>query len=365
MPLTDLLQWIEQARKTGTILVHGDRYTKKILVRDGRIIASASDDPTDHLGHFLLRQNRITEPQLKKALETQQKTGVMLGKILVTVGLIEEPELYSLLIQKAEETIFGLFLWNDARFEFTEGETPAKIAVPLSLRIEDVLLKGLTWYDEMRNIRETFPTSRSVLRRAGTPLLPADGISPGTLAHRVLSMADGRRSIADICFQVHASEFSVSKLLYLFLKRRYVEIVAEAPAPAVTRRGTFSELLDEARAHLRAGKSEEALRTLEDARRISPTDIALRELTDAAQAAFVDNARLTGLSRERVPVLVKPLESLTGEQLTPQEVFILTRVNGSWNLAAIISLCPFQEAEALMHLKRLSDRGILRLADPE
>jgi hypothetical protein len=364
MPLSDLLQFLHQARKTGTLIVHGDRYSKKLVVRDGVIVSTASDDPTDYLGQYLLREGRITEDQLRKAIETQQKTRVMLGKILVTVGAIQEADLMTLLVEKAEETIASLFLLADARFEFLEGSVPAEIAVPLHLNIEDALLKGLAWYDELQHIRNVFATSRTVVARTGRSLPPEfqTGASP---ARRILDLVDGRRSIADICLAVHASEFVVGKLLYLMNKQGYVQVVQRVtPEEAAPARKTFSELLDEASSLLRLGHAEEALRILEEARPLSPHDIALRSLFDEARRTFLQQTVRTEVAPEKVPRLTRPLESLVSEPLSPEEGFILSRVDGSWDVRSIVSLCPFSETEALMHLKRLLDRGLVSLAAP-
>src|SRR5678809_1530111 len=63
MPLTDLLQWLDSARKTGTLAVRGARHTKRIYLKEGRIISSSSDDPTEQLGQFLLLSLiHISEP---------------------------------------------------------------------------------------------------------------------------------------------------------------------------------------------------------------------------------------------------------------------------------------------------------------
>lgn len=360
MSLPDLLQWIQQAKMTGALVVHGERYSRRLLIHEGTVVSSSSDDPTEHLGHFLLRQDRITEGDLKKALETQQKTGVMLGKILITVGLIQEPELRRLLVQKAEETIFGLFLWPDARFEFVSGPLPKEILVPLSLRIEDVLLKGLAWYDELQHIRREFASALSILVRTGKPM-PAEFSGARSLARRILDMVDGRRCIADICMEVHASEFTVSKLLYLMFKQGYIKVERNVAVPVTSPRKTFSGFLDEARDHLRGGRPDEAMKVLAEAAPLSPHDIALRTLRDEAKAAIVQQLSKDGMEPERIPVLLKPLESLTADPLSPEEVFILSRVNGSWDVRSIVNLCPFPEAEALLHLKKLKDCGIVVL----
>src|SRR5688572_12076495 len=70
-PLSDLLQWLGTAGKTGTLRVRGDRYTKTVYLKEGRIVSSASDDPTQQLGQFLLSHGRISEEDLRKGLETQ------------------------------------------------------------------------------------------------------------------------------------------------------------------------------------------------------------------------------------------------------------------------------------------------------
>src|SRR5262245_57185389 len=41
-PLADLLQWMSASRKTGTLRVHGDRHTRTVHIKEGRIVSSAS-----------------------------------------------------------------------------------------------------------------------------------------------------------------------------------------------------------------------------------------------------------------------------------------------------------------------------------
>jgi hypothetical protein len=42
MTLGDLLQWIGHGRMTGTLVVNGERYVKRIFTREGRVIALSS-----------------------------------------------------------------------------------------------------------------------------------------------------------------------------------------------------------------------------------------------------------------------------------------------------------------------------------
>src|SRR3954453_16584654 len=74
MQLEELLQWLSQSKKSGTLeIVHG-KIEKKIFFKDGLILSSASNKPAEYLGHFLMSHGLINENQLSRAIELQEKT---------------------------------------------------------------------------------------------------------------------------------------------------------------------------------------------------------------------------------------------------------------------------------------------------
>src|SRR5512146_350696 len=90
MELAELLQWITLGRKTGSLTFVRNKAKNHIFFKDGKIISSKSNEPTRQLGHYLLFQEKITEVQLKTALEIQQRTRMNLGKVLVLQGYISK-----------------------------------------------------------------------------------------------------------------------------------------------------------------------------------------------------------------------------------------------------------------------------------
>ena len=101
----DLLQWLSLGQKTGTLVVARQAVEKKIFFKQGRVISSATNDPREYLGQFLMSHGFLTEEELRKAMEVQQQSGILLGKILVTIVLITEQDLQRLMRIKAEEEI--------------------------------------------------------------------------------------------------------------------------------------------------------------------------------------------------------------------------------------------------------------------
>ncbi len=87
MDLAELLQWVALGRKTGSLAFVQNKTKNYIYFQNGRIISSRSNEPMRQLGHYLLFQGKITETQLKRALEIQQQSRMVLGKILIQEGL--------------------------------------------------------------------------------------------------------------------------------------------------------------------------------------------------------------------------------------------------------------------------------------
>jgi hypothetical protein len=378
MSLPDLLQWASRGQKTGTLLIRDERVSKKIHFLGGIIIGSSSTDPGDYLGQVLLSEGVITEENLREAMEVQARTKVMLGRLLVQRGLLTEDRVAAVLRHKAEETIYSLFLWTDGTFEFHEGALPPDEQVRIKVQVEEVLLEGIRRYDTSRKIRELLPHNDLVLARTTVPL-PAD-IAAKAFPSRIYGLVDGRRSLNDIILEAHSSEFNVCQVLYILVQRGYAAPVAGAARSTAARPGAGSvrqaaatgagpgpqlePVLEAVRACMTRGESEEALALLESAHQAGLRSAELSALGEEAERYFVERAYRHYLPPGKIPVLKRPLESLVNETLSPAEMFLVSRVNGSWDLRAIVSISPLREVEALRALKRLRERGVIDLVEP-
>jgi hypothetical protein len=138
----------------------------------------------------------------------------------------------------------------------------------------------------------------------------------------------------------------------------------EAPATASpTGTGPSTGDLAKARELMTSGSLEKALDVLDLLYRENPGDDALRRLTAEAEAAFVDQCYGQALPADKIPILTCPLESLASESLTSEEYFLLSRIDGTWNIKSIIQVAPFREVEALRTLKRMCESGTIELHD--
>jgi TonB family protein len=148
LELSELLQWLAQGKKTGTLVVEQQDLEKRIYFQDGRIISSSSNDPEEHLGTFLIERGYIDEPTLEHAMKLQEATQILLGKVLVTLDSISESDLEKILRLKTEESVFELFTWDEGDFRFVKDEMPDAAMVPVSLEVTNIVMEGMRRIDE-------------------------------------------------------------------------------------------------------------------------------------------------------------------------------------------------------------------------
>ena len=60
-----------------------------------------------------------------------------------------------------------------------------------------------------------------------------------------------------------------------------------------------------------------------------------------------------------VPTLSKPMEELMSFAFTPNEAFIVSRINGMWDVRSIARISPFPEAEVLRVFAKLQTSGVI------
>ncbi|HEY4573128.1 MAG TPA: DUF4388 domain-containing protein, partial [Thermoanaerobaculia bacterium] len=211
MQLEELLQWLSQSKKSGTLeIVHG-KVEKKIFFKDGLILSSASNKPEEYLGHFLMSHGLINEGQLNRAVELQEKSRMLLGMILVNNGAIAERDLARMLRLKAEESIYDIFSWAEGDFRFLDDVLPESAMVPMRMDVTGIVMEGVQRVDEWRRIRQVLPNEQ-MIPVAIVDLSTVAGLGPGE--QRIVSLINDERTIEEIRQQTHATEYQTCKLVF-------------------------------------------------------------------------------------------------------------------------------------------------------
>ncbi len=361
MDLPEVLQWIASARKTGTLHVERRSVQKRIYFQGGAIYTSWSNDPRESLGQILVRERLVTEEQLFKALLSCEQKGGLLGVLLVADGTVSEEDIRRVLRIKAEESIYDLFLWPEGKFEFKDGETAGDDLIPIDLDVTAAIMEGVRRVDEWGRIRTVFPTldvSFSLPRG-----VPAEVKDP--TERRLLELAGSGLTLAALCLELRRSEFEGAELAFVLHGRGLLAVVPATRAP--TSRGeedpvaTIQSLLTEGYQRLTERRFELALQAYEQVLTLDRLNQNAKKGLVATIEARDRERTLKKVPLDKVPRLTMDMASLTRQNFDPQEGFVLSRVNGMWDVGSILKLCPMNESDVLLIFARLLERKVIEL----
>jgi hypothetical protein len=288
-------------------------------------------------------------------------TPARLGQILVAQGLITDAEVSKVLRIRTLDIIYDLFIWKEGHFDFSfEGPLPSDFT-RINVEVNRVIMEGVYRADELARYRTLIPSDRTVME-LGTGW--TSSLGSGKETRELLYFLEKRMSVAEICYNMHSSSFEVYGQLYDLVQKGVARVAGElpdTPDPVVEIADlpeAAADLLLLARRELDNDGAEKAISIIHTLLRHEPQNTAAHNLLLEAEKKFIAQV-YSQIPQSGVPKIVVPLDDLASKGIGPQEGFVLSRINGEWDIQSILSICPFREADSLLMIKKLWDQGIV------
>ena len=111
-------------RETGLLGCSFPPVQKVIYLKDGVPEFVSSNLAGELLGEYLVTRGVIRRNELDMALAAMTEFGGRLGDMLVTLGLLDLPDIVKLIGEQRKSRIVELFRWRKGHFEFFAGMDP-------------------------------------------------------------------------------------------------------------------------------------------------------------------------------------------------------------------------------------------------
>ncbi|HEX9050068.1 MAG TPA: DUF4388 domain-containing protein [Anaeromyxobacter sp.] len=322
LPLPDLLQWLDQSRRTGVVEVDaGEGVPFWFEVRDRRIRAAARP-AAEPAGLGTLARWRPPEPPDALAPES------------------------------CADRLVDLFLSPaQGRFTFVDEVSGFEDGVRLDLGLGHMTIEGLRRLDEWPGLDRRYPSDGALLRAGG----PGPG---GTAGQRALLDAARRGvSIGEARLALGVSRPALLRRVEALRELGLAEVegVAAHPDP-------IARLVSQAQALVAHRQFDEAAIVFKTLLAADPSDRRVRALLREAE-----RDQLAALYEELSPVAVPALtfgpaslDTAAGRRLSAADREVADRVNGRWDVASIALASPLREVETLKSLRKLLRLGLAR-----
>ena len=354
----DLVGWLMGRRRAGVLQMTRRSTKKRLMFRDGQLQWSSSNDPRETIGQALVRDGLIGEEALFRALLKQEKDKRRLGEILIADGLLSEAQLMQTLRGNAEAHLYELFLWSDGRFDFDDDKPPAPEPSDLQIDMKLMLEEGRHRREEWHKLRQRFTSNEMTFKLTADPVQVID-----PQQRQVLDLAAWGKTLAGISLEARRSEFETTLLIAQLVDQGLLAIDSvESGAPETDPVGIILTLLSGADMRLREGRYDAAIEAYERVLSLDGLNQAAKKGLLAVTSAREKAKTAKKVPRDKTPRLRLTAMALAQQQFDPQEGFVLSRINGQWDVQSILKLCPMPEDDTLMIFLRLLDRKVIELS---
>jgi hypothetical protein len=243
--LADILKGLQRGNRTGILTVESGDIVKRIYIRNGDMIFSASNQDEDRLGHILLREGKINKDQYDEADIEMKRTSQRQGMVLVRLGYLSPDDLVRVVQYHAEHIIESFFSLENGRFEFKEGPLPTEEVITLKLSAANLIYRGIKKISSVSRIQKELPSVDHVLNFTANPLDLFQDLKLDDEGKKIISRIDGKTSIKDIISITQLDSFEALKTLYALLSVGTIELKADRSARIETPEEIVGEILEE------------------------------------------------------------------------------------------------------------------------
>lgn len=224
--LPDVLTFLGNSRKAGTLTVANGDKESYLFFEDGMLVYAGSNQEHFRLGTILLRKKRITREQRDRIDAVMTNVGGQFGTIAVQESMITEAQLRDFLKVQVSEIVYDCFVWPGGVFSFTENAQLPPHAVTISVELSNLIMEGARRIEEWEQCVRLLPNSGAVYRVVVTP--KDEKITLTSDEWRILFLINGVRTLEELCHDAEDDPFHVYRVVYGLLANRLIE---EVPAP--------------------------------------------------------------------------------------------------------------------------------------
>lgn len=224
--INQLLNLINLAQKTGTLVVEGPGDSAWVSFQNGKLAYSRMETDEDNLVAILYRGNQLTRSQYKtiktRAVNMSDKE---LGLLLINANYITQEDILSSLRTEFVGVLQRIFTWVEGLFRFEDQVMPPEGKITLTIGLENIIMEGSRRLREWEQLQDEIPSLDVALKFTDRPGADLRNVNLSVEEWRVVSYIDPKNSIRQIGKTAKMNDLEIRKIVYGLLQAGLVELV--------------------------------------------------------------------------------------------------------------------------------------------
>lgn len=238
--LTQLLNLISLANKTGTLIVEGKSEAAKVFFREGKLAYAQFGQEDNSLVGILHKSNRLSASQYQGIKEKTRGMGDKeLGLLLINANYFSQQDIIQSLQSYFTEILNRLFTWMEGLFQFESNLFPPDDRIMVRVGLENIILEGMRKRKEWEYLQDEIPSLEMAIKFVERPGTNFRNIHLTKEEWKVISFVNPKNTMRQIAKANHLSDLEIRRIVFNLLQAGLVEIVRPAsgvhPIQATTR----------------------------------------------------------------------------------------------------------------------------------
>jgi hypothetical protein len=221
--ITQLLNLINLAQKTGTLVVDGPSEQAYVSFREGKLAYARVGQDDGSLALVLHKANKLTVNQYRAIVERAGRiSDKELGLLLINAGYLSQEEILANLQGYFTEIIRRLFTWVEGFFRFEGEMLPPDDRINVRLDLENIIIEGSRQLREWEQLQDEIPSLEMALKFTDRPL---KNVNLSVEEWRVVSFINPKNTMKQIAQTNKMNDIEIRRIVYGLLQAGLVEII--------------------------------------------------------------------------------------------------------------------------------------------
>jgi hypothetical protein len=238
--ITQLLNLINLARKTGALVVEGAPGSVWIFFREGKLGFAQAAGEDGSLATVLYRAKKLNANQHKVIKErAAQMNDKELGLLLINANYLSQQDILSSLQTHYSNVVGRLFTWDEGIFRFENDLLPPDDKISLRMNLENLIIDGARRMKELEQLQDEIPSLDIALKFAERPGSNIRNVNLSVEEWRVVKFISPKNTLRQIAQTTRFNELDIRRVAYSLLQAGLVEFVRAPGAMAYARPATL------------------------------------------------------------------------------------------------------------------------------
>ena len=229
--ITQLLNLISMAQKTGTLII--DRGPDQLYVsfREGKLSYARNGKDNAGLAMVLYRARKLSAAQVR--LINERAAGMSdkeLGLLLINSNTLSQQEILSSLQAFYLNLLNKIFTWTDGLFQFDNELLPPKDKITVRIGLENIIIEGTRRMREWEQLQDEIPSLEMALKFSERPGINLRNLNLSAEEWKVISFVNPKNTINQISKATNKNDLEIRRIIFGFIQAGLVELIRPASA---------------------------------------------------------------------------------------------------------------------------------------